>query len=299
MHKVFISYHHQNDEDYKNHLVEFGKQHSIFIDHSVDTGDVQEDLPDERIREIIRDDYLRDSTVTIVLVGAETKGRKHVDWETYSSMHDGSRNKKSGIFVITLPTVSSGDEAINAANGEQHLYPDIHQWTSISSRAGYEERYPYMPERLIDNLCKPEAKISVTPWQRIVNNSVLLRGLVDLTYNARSGCKYDLRRPMRKHNSYQRRVPSLPQWEGLIMPGGSNHIKPPQGTQRDRLPFPVMLGGLNYIKPPQGTQRDRLPPGVTLGGSNHKKLSQGTQRDRLPFPVMLGGLNYIKPPRGT
>lgn len=199
MHKVFISYHHKNDEYYKKELASFGEQHSIFIDRSVDTGDVQEDLPDERIRERIRDDYLQDSTVTIVLVGTETQRRKHVDWEIYSSMHDGAINKKSGILVITLPTVSSGDEAINAAHREQHLYPDIHGWTSTNSRAEWEKRYPYMPERLIDNLCKPEAKISVTPWQRIDNN--LLKELIDLTYNARSGCSYDLSRPMRRRNS--------------------------------------------------------------------------------------------------
>ena len=199
MHKVFISYHHDKDEGYKHSLVEFGEQHSIFIDHSVDTGNISEDLPDESIRKIIRDNYLQDSTVTIVLVGAETKGRKHIDWEIYSSMHDGSRNKKSGILVITLPTVSDGKGQIYVAHGEYHLYPDIHRWISISSRAEWEEQYPYMPERLIDNLCKPEAKISVMPWQRINNN--LLKELVDLTYKDRSGCEYDLSRLMRRRNS--------------------------------------------------------------------------------------------------
>lgn len=206
MHKVFISHHHQNDEYYKKRLVSFGEQHSIFIDRSVDTGDISEDLPDEVIREIIRDKYLRDSTVTIVLVGTETKGRKHIDWEIYSSMRDGLINKKSGILVITLPTMYSGDQEIHVAHGEHHLYPDIYQWTSVNSRAEQEERYPYMPERLIDNLCKPEAKISVTPWQRIensiaLNNITLLKELVDLTYKDRSGCVYDLSRPMRGRNS--------------------------------------------------------------------------------------------------
>ena len=99
MHKVFISYHHYRDQDYKDELVTFAEQHSIFIDASVDTGDVSDDLSDEKIREIIRDEYLRDSTVTIVLVGTGTKRRKHVDWEIYSSMYDGTVNKKSGILV--------------------------------------------------------------------------------------------------------------------------------------------------------------------------------------------------------
>ena len=64
MHKVFISYHHENDQRYKDALVEFGHKNSIFIDESVDTGDISDDLNDESIREKIRDEYLRDSTVT-------------------------------------------------------------------------------------------------------------------------------------------------------------------------------------------------------------------------------------------
>ena len=73
MHRVFISYHHENDQQYKNLLVNFGHQHKIFIDVSVNTGDISDNLSDEQIRTRIRDDYLRDSTVTIVLVGSNTK----------------------------------------------------------------------------------------------------------------------------------------------------------------------------------------------------------------------------------
>ena len=48
MHKVFISYHHAGDREYKNRLSAFGKKHSIFIDRSVDTGAISESLgPDQ------------------------------------------------------------------------------------------------------------------------------------------------------------------------------------------------------------------------------------------------------------
>ena len=76
MHKTFISYHHNNDQWYKEELVKFGEENSIFVDRSVDTGDISDDLSDETIRQLIRDEYLRDSTITIVLVGTETKHRK-------------------------------------------------------------------------------------------------------------------------------------------------------------------------------------------------------------------------------
>ena len=67
-----------------------GKVHDIFVDKSVDTGDILENQTDERIRTEIRDDYLRDSTVTIVLIGADTKRRKHVDWEIHDIRPPGS-----------------------------------------------------------------------------------------------------------------------------------------------------------------------------------------------------------------
>ena len=49
MHKVFISYHHRNDQGYKKALVEFGEKYSVFVDRSVDTGDIPEQWTDEQI----------------------------------------------------------------------------------------------------------------------------------------------------------------------------------------------------------------------------------------------------------
>ncbi len=201
MHKVFISYHHANDQDYKERLSQMGKQHNIFIDVSVDTGDIADDLSDEAIREKIRDEYLRDSTVTIVLVGKETKFRKHVDWEIYSSMFDGKVNKKSGILVVNLPSVANS--CFTAAHGENEkkiIYNDIQSWTFITERKDYESRYPYMPDRIIDNLLAPKAKISVTNWSRIDPDPRKLAFLIQATFDDRQRCEYDLSRPMRRRN---------------------------------------------------------------------------------------------------
>lgn len=199
MHKVFISYHHAKDQWYKEALVAMATGH-VFLDRSVHSGDIDERLPDQRIRRIIRDRHLRDSTVTIVLVGAETARRKHVDWEIYSSMFDGPVNKKSGILVVSLPLTS--DLGRVAHTGERtRIYPDIRKWTSVTSRAEYKRRYPYMPDRIIDNLVAPEAKISVVPWDRICDNPGNLRWLVDAAFRDRAQCKYDLSAPMRRANS--------------------------------------------------------------------------------------------------
>ena len=106
LHNTFTSYHHKNDQDYKDDFVWFGKYHGIFTDWSVDTGDISETLDSQTIRQIIRDDYLRSSTVTVLLAGPETRHRKHVDWELKSSMINGRKNRRSGILVINLPTVN-------------------------------------------------------------------------------------------------------------------------------------------------------------------------------------------------
>jgi len=199
MHKVFISYHHENDQAYKDSLVRFGERYSIFLDRSVDTGDISETLSAESIRRIIRDEYLRDSTVTIVLVGAETKRRKHIDWEIHSSMYDGTVNKRSGIVVINLP---GGSNCIHAPHGDEEkrlLYPDITSWIAIDNRAEYERLYPHIPERIIDNLVKPDVKISVIPWNRI--NTKTLGFLIEVAFRNRHNCKYDLSRVMRRANS--------------------------------------------------------------------------------------------------
>lgn len=106
-HRVFICYHHENDQWYKEQLIKKAKKEGLFIDWSVGIGDIQEGWGDKKIRIFIRDNYLIDSRVTIVLVGRETRGRKHIDWEIRSSMYDGKVNRKSGIIAILLPGCES------------------------------------------------------------------------------------------------------------------------------------------------------------------------------------------------
>jgi len=199
MHKIFISYHHSNDQWYKEHLVEFGKRHSIFIDRSVDTGDIPDPWTDQQIRRAIRDRYLRDSTVTVVLVGTETRHRKHVDWEIYSSMSDGSVNKRSGIVVINLPGMSKHIIASNNEISKSQLYYDVTLSTTINTRAECKRQYPYMPSRIVDNLVKPNVKITVVPW--CIINETILKNLIDGAFHNRANCRYDLSQPLRRANS--------------------------------------------------------------------------------------------------
>jgi len=201
-HKVFISYHHANDEKYKTDLLDINERVGVFIDESVDTGDIDPDLSDETIRVKIRDEYLRDSSVTILLVGTETATRKHIDWELYSSMIDGQVNKKSGLVVIQLP--STNPQYFTAAHGDDEkklLYPEISSWCSIDSRSEYERRYPYLPARIIDQLLAEGVKVSITQWTRLGENPENLALLIDYAYSGRAANNYDLSRTMKKRNS--------------------------------------------------------------------------------------------------
>jgi len=171
-HKVFISYHHGNDKAYKEEFEEF---YCAFLDscisRSVGSGDIDDNLSDEEVREIIRDEYLKNSTVTVVLVGKETYKRKHVDWEIYSSLYDGIQNKRSGLIGVLLPT-----------------YPDLEDNKYNSTT---------IPPRLYDNIQTKYAKIY--KWDDFVLNC---EDYIDEAYKRKNNYSYktDLSRPRFKQN---------------------------------------------------------------------------------------------------
>ena len=83
-HRVFISFH-ELDVEYKKEFVR--RMGSRIVDRSVDTGNIDDaGLKTATVRQKIRDEYIRDATVTIVLIGPGTWQRKHVDWEIGSSI---------------------------------------------------------------------------------------------------------------------------------------------------------------------------------------------------------------------
>ena len=199
--KVFISYHHANDQWARDALARLNVLGDVFDDLSVNSGEIDDEfMSDEQIRVQVRDNYLRESTVTIVLVGTETRYRKHVDWELYSSMRDSQLNPKSGILLVPLP--DTGITHFTAAHGleeKNSIYPDISDWTNWS-RGQTEEVYPYFSSRMIDNLVCPTAYVSVVPWHRIAHSAGNLRLEIEFAHSDRMACEYDFSTPMRRRN---------------------------------------------------------------------------------------------------
>jgi len=100
-HKVFLSYHHDADQVYADALVDYyGKQKAI-IDKSM--YDDLSHLRNDTILKKIRYEHLSDSTVTVVLVGEHTWGRKWIDWEIHSSLRSYSHRTRNGLVGIYLP----------------------------------------------------------------------------------------------------------------------------------------------------------------------------------------------------
>ena len=104
-HKVFVSYHHENDQGSRNRFeLLFAEAYDIMDSRSVTEGAIPRGLTLDEVSRRIRDDYLRDSTVTVVLVGVDTWRRKHVDWEIAASLRETAANPRSGLLGILLPT---------------------------------------------------------------------------------------------------------------------------------------------------------------------------------------------------
>ena len=106
-HKCFISYHQDDENEVKKFIDEFSGVFipkvlgALNIDDLIDSTDT--DYVMRRIREL----YLTDSTITIVMIGKCTWARRYVDWEVASSLRNDPINRRSGLMAITLKSVAS------------------------------------------------------------------------------------------------------------------------------------------------------------------------------------------------
>ena len=101
-HKVFVSYHHKRDQKYADMLR--AALANDMVDKSVHERDIDDrNIKTATIRQKIRDDFIADARVTIVLVGPETYTRKHVDWEIGSSLRNTKNSRRCGLLGILLP----------------------------------------------------------------------------------------------------------------------------------------------------------------------------------------------------
>jgi hypothetical protein len=141
-HKCFVSFHHVDDTEVTEFLEAFEE---VFIPRVLGVSD-EDDFIDSTdtgyVMEQIREKYLTDSTVTIVLIGGCTWARRYVDWEVFSTLRNDKNNRRSGLVAITLP--SSADDPV------RRLPPRVDDNVDGDSRYARWYKYPRSTTRLGD-----------------------------------------------------------------------------------------------------------------------------------------------------
>ena len=106
-HRCFVSYHEANATAVKAFIDEFSDVFTAKTVGVTDADDFINSGDSEYVMRRIREKYLTNTTVTIVLVGECTKARKYVDWEIASSLRNDPVNGRSGLLGVNMRSVSS------------------------------------------------------------------------------------------------------------------------------------------------------------------------------------------------
>lgn len=161
--KCFISYHAVDADDVAAFLSSYGH---VFIARVIGVTDEDDFIGSDNndyVFDRIREKYLADSTVTIVLVGKCTWARRYVDWEVYSSLRHDKNNRRNGLLAITLPSAAnySGkklpprveDNVLGAKRTEGYARWNKYPTSAGSLRAWIEDAYSARTTRthLINN----------------------------------------------------------------------------------------------------------------------------------------------------
>lgn len=110
-HKVFISYHKDDQSEVDKFIRTFDRDRHVFIARAVGSSEIFSLLVNsnnnEYVMRRIREDRLSDSTVTLVFVGKNTWTRRFVDWEIAASLHQGSRaGLPNGLLAVLSPKLT-------------------------------------------------------------------------------------------------------------------------------------------------------------------------------------------------
>lgn len=155
--KVFISYHHADQEWVDGFRKQFGGVYDLFTDCSLDQAIDSDDLL--YVDRTIREDYITGTSITIVLCGPATWRRKCVDWEIYSTLY-----KDHALLGIMLPhhTATYNNGAF------VRLIPDrLH--TNFQTGYAHLAEWPQSPQALTQAI--DHAIYQGTTYKHLKNNS--------------------------------------------------------------------------------------------------------------------------------
>lgn len=102
--KVFISYHHDNDQGWYDYISsKYSDSFDLFYDNSLERK--IDSTNSEYLSRKIREEYIFGTSVTVVLCGPETWKRRWVDWEIYATLY-----YNHGLLGIALPSCATNYE---------------------------------------------------------------------------------------------------------------------------------------------------------------------------------------------
>jgi len=169
--KCFISYHHADQNEVDDFIQTFDKERKVFITRGlgIEVADdiINSDNADYVMRRI-RELYLKDSTITLVLMGKCTWARRFVDWEIQASLRHGETVTANGLLGIKLK--SYGNQFPNRLN--LNLKQDDSQEDCYARWIAYPARKDTLANEIEHafQARKTRTKWIVNPRERFKNN---------------------------------------------------------------------------------------------------------------------------------
>lgn len=152
MRNCFVSYSHKLDQTVADDFrIKFADAGMVFSDRSLENQDLSK-YSDDYIKDNFIRPKIRNSSVTIILIGAETGGRWWIDWELYYSLIHTKNNGRNGLLGIRIP---------NKVHWEPERFRDnIHMGKIIdmpNDKRTLENAIEevYLKRTLLPNLSKP------------------------------------------------------------------------------------------------------------------------------------------------
>ncbi|SRR6266571_2899146 len=167
-HKVFISYYHKDDQYYKERFETLYGH--LFINKSVQDGDISTDVSADYISRLIIGGYISDASVLVVLIGNNTKKRKHVDWEISAALNK-KVNGYSGLIAFLLPTHDDYSKG-------KYTYDNIPQRLAYNVESGYAKVYDWT-----ENVASMSNIIETAFNARVSDSNLINNKLIQFTNN--------------------------------------------------------------------------------------------------------------------
>lgn len=170
--KVLLSFCQRDRSEIDQFIDYYTNSANLFVPYAIGVSgndDFIDSTNPEYVMSQIRSKYLKDTTVTIVLVGSCTHSRRYVDWELKTSLRRGSFTP-NGVMGFLLP--SQGDKA--------YLPPRFEDNLSKDNEDCYARYLPY-----------PSSEDKLAEWVEDAHSARIDR--VDLIVNNSEMMKYNVK----------------------------------------------------------------------------------------------------------